>query len=322
MGFRLGTSIRILPGVRLRLTDRGVGASIGAGGLRFGVTPEGKDRVSLGIPGTGIRTSIRDDEPGAAALSGKRPGPLADQADKDLFAAIERGDWRGIEAVGQANSSHRGLALAISALHVPEDEADEASRLLESSLDTGSAYGEHPFIREYLPGAEFDLAIVNGFTVAMPFTADSLRLGLAECYQAQGYTANAIELVEGLVPTTPAAVSLVELYLIAGRYQEVIELTAGIPIEDDATAMLNIGRGVAFRELGELDQSRQALHGPFGGQSRAVRHLALSERAAMFEAAGKRAKARRVLERILKQDPDNAEVRQRLEALGNGKTPR
>lgn len=39
---------------RWTLSKRGVGASVGLGGVRFGVSPDGRRYVSFGLPGTGL----------------------------------------------------------------------------------------------------------------------------------------------------------------------------------------------------------------------------------------------------------------------------
>lgn len=39
---------------RTSVTKSGVGYSIGLGGFRYGVTPQGRRYISLGFPGTGL----------------------------------------------------------------------------------------------------------------------------------------------------------------------------------------------------------------------------------------------------------------------------
>ena len=99
----------------------------------------------------------------------------------------------------------------------------------------------------------------------------------------------------GVEPTTYAAVSLAELYVAAKRYPDVIELTDGIENTDDATALLCVFRGVAFREQGFHDAAHEAFKQALRSRSRdaAIRHLALSERATNYAAQGKKGMARR-----------------------------
>ena len=56
MGFRFRKSIKVLPGVRLNLSKRGIGTSVGVKGLHVSTGPSGP-RVSASIPGTGIYAS-------------------------------------------------------------------------------------------------------------------------------------------------------------------------------------------------------------------------------------------------------------------------
>lgn len=56
MGFKFRQSIKILPGVRLNLSGRGISASVGMRGLRYTVGAKGS-RITAGIPGTGLSWS-------------------------------------------------------------------------------------------------------------------------------------------------------------------------------------------------------------------------------------------------------------------------
>ncbi|MGI8589137.1 MAG: DUF4236 domain-containing protein [Chloroflexia bacterium] len=53
MGWRFRRSVRLLPGLRLNFSKRGLGYSIGRRGFRFSVGPNGR-RTALSIPGTGL----------------------------------------------------------------------------------------------------------------------------------------------------------------------------------------------------------------------------------------------------------------------------
>ncbi len=53
MGFRFRRSIKVLPGLRLNATLKGISASIGGKGVRHTVGTAGK-RTTVGIPGTGV----------------------------------------------------------------------------------------------------------------------------------------------------------------------------------------------------------------------------------------------------------------------------
>lgn len=53
MGFRFSKSFNLGGGVRLNVSKRGIGASVGVPGFRVGIGPSGS-RVTAGIPGTGL----------------------------------------------------------------------------------------------------------------------------------------------------------------------------------------------------------------------------------------------------------------------------
>ena len=61
MGFRMRKSIKVAPGVRLNVSKRGVGASVGAGGVRYSAHSSGRRTVSAqsGIPGVTYQKSVR-----------------------------------------------------------------------------------------------------------------------------------------------------------------------------------------------------------------------------------------------------------------------
>jgi tetratricopeptide (TPR) repeat protein len=73
----------------------------------------------------------------------------------------------------------------------------------------------------------------------------------------------------------------------------------------------------AFRQQGFHDAAHEALKEALRSRSRAapIRHLALSERAENYLVKGKKAMARKDLERILAEDSDDANVREWLEEL-------
>lgn len=56
MGFRFRKSVKLFPGVRLNLSKRGIGASVGVKGLHVSNGPSGP-RMSASIPGTGLYVS-------------------------------------------------------------------------------------------------------------------------------------------------------------------------------------------------------------------------------------------------------------------------
>ena len=196
------------------------------------------------------------------------------------------------------------------------DDQGKAQSLLSDAFALGGDPAVHPFAVKYL-FTELDLSIAPGITAVLPVNRDAVGLALAELHQDSGDLDAAIDVVEQLEPTTYAAVSLCELYVQAGRYDQIVEMTEGIKNEDDATALLCAYRGVAFREQGFHDAAHEAFKEALRSRSRAapIRHLALSERAENYAAQGKKGMARKDLERILAEDSAFEGVRERLAEL-------
>lgn len=210
-------------------------------------------------------------------------------------------------------------AFTLSGLTLAGVDGDKALVLLERAFATGQDAAATDFFRKYVSGA-VELQIAQGVTAHVPLGRDAVGLTLAELYQSDERLDEAIQTVEHLEPTTYAAVSLAELYVQAKRYDELIELTEGMTNQDDASALLCVFRGVAFREQGYHDAAHEAFKEALRSRSRdaAIRHLALSERAANYEAQGKNGMARKDLERILAEDSTFERVRERLSALQAG----
>ena len=79
MGFRFRKSIKILPGLKLNLTHKGItSASIGKPGASLNIGKKGT-RTSIGIPGTGLSYSKHHpytNKPNTLQNSSQQPSPL------------------------------------------------------------------------------------------------------------------------------------------------------------------------------------------------------------------------------------------------------
>jgi tetratricopeptide (TPR) repeat protein len=328
VGFRMRKSIRVAPGVRLNVSRRGVGASVGAGGVRYSVHSSGRRTVSArsGIPGVwyqqqaggGSRPKARQPAPVAMVARPQKPGLFAPKGEKQLFQAWQARDAAAIAQAGEQFPDTSLAAFALAGLMLVGVDGDGALPLLQRAFGTGQDPAATPFFRKYVSGA-VELQIAEGVTAHLPLGRDAVGLALAELYQTEDRFDEAIEVVEQLEPTTYAAVSLAELYVAAKRFGDVVELTDGVENNDDATALLCVFRGVAFREQGFHDAAHEAFKQALRSRSRAaaIRHLALAERAANYAAQGKKSLARKDLERILAEDSTFEGVKERLAALAD-----
>ena len=331
MGFRMRKSIRVAPGVRLNVSKSGVGASFGGRGGRYSVHSSGRRTVSAGggvIPGVHYEQSVgggrrRAQSRGRAAApehvappAPRKPGLFAPKGEKQLYKAIKGQDVQAIKQVGEEHSDFRLASYSLAGLMLLNDDGETAKRLLEGAFATGDDPGADKFISKYLT-TRLELSIAQWVTAELPVNRDAVGLALAELKQDERDVDGAIDVVEQLEPTTYAAVSLAELYSLAGRWDEVIELSEGITNEDDAAALLLVFRGRAFREQGFHDAAHVALKEALRSRSRAapIRHLALAERARNYLVQNKKGMARKDLERILAEDSDYEGVRERLAEL-------
>jgi hypothetical protein len=54
MGFRFRKSVKIAPGVRLNVSSKSAGISVGGKGAKVSVSTSGRRTTSVGVPGTGV----------------------------------------------------------------------------------------------------------------------------------------------------------------------------------------------------------------------------------------------------------------------------
>lgn len=324
-------SIKVAPGVRLNVSKRGVGASVGGRGARYSVHSSGRRTITAGsgvIPGVYYQKSVsgkgsstarsRSAAPAAqrTAVPPKKPGLFAPKGEKQLYKAIQAQDANAIKLVGATYPAFRLASYSLAGLMLLTSDAAEAKRLLSDAFATGRDPAQDPFVISYL-FTRLELSIAEGITAELPINRDAVGLALAELKQDEGDLSGAINVVEQLEPTTYSAVSLAELYAQTERWEDVIELTEGMKNEDDASALLCVFRGQAFREQGFHDAAHEALKEALRSRSRApeIRHHALTERAQNYLAQGKKGMARKDLERILAEDSSYEGVRERLAEL-------
>ncbi len=324
MGFRARKSFKVIPGVRLNLSKTGIGASFGSGPVRYSVHSSGRRTVSArtGLPGLTYQQSLRGTGYAQAPVAAPpptfpaKPGMFSPKSEKALYKACVSQDAKAIEDTGTAYEEVRLPAYAMAGLLYVNDNPERARRILRLAFDAGDP-SVHPFTQTYLSALRVLVPIADGVTAQHSIGRDAVGLTLAEVLQQANEISEAIEVVEQLEPSFIAGVSLAELYSLAGRNNEVIDLTNGVQNEDDATALLLTYRGRAFRLEGLHDAAHETLKEALRSRSRMpeVRHLALSERAANYAAQGKKAMARKDLERILAEDSAYPGVTEALAAL-------
>ena len=335
MGFRIRKSIMVAPGLRLNLSKTGIGTSLGGNYGRVSVHSSGRDTFSsrTGIPGiTYMRSIKRHPEPtGARQQAGaspppppplpeefkrKKPGMFAKAGEKALYEAVIKQDRTMARAAGDEHPDVRLAGYTLAGLWMMEDDPGQAITLLQWVMDSDGDPATDAFVQQYLR-TSVELGLAEGVRVELPICREAVGLSLAELMQEAGRIADAIHLVEGMEPTGSTAVSLAELYVLEGEWQQVIALTDGLANGDDATALLLAYRGVAFREAGVPDAALEAFKMALRAPSRSaqVRHLALIERARTLAAMGRKAPARKDVGKVLAEDSTNAAAQALSEEL-------
>lgn len=335
MGFRIRKSFKIAPGVRMTVTPRGIGTSIGGRAGRVRVHSSGRIGASTSIPGTGIShtTNLRSGSSsnrsagsraasqaqGPAAPSAPapvKPGMLSPKWEKQLFKAIAANDWAALPTIAGSDPRARPTCQLLDAMLVSFTAGDNrrARQLLEPLWAEGYDPAVDQFLAKYVHTLRMTLDVAQGITATLSIDRDALGLALAELRQESGDLQAAVDLVEHVEPSTVAAVSLAELYTQQGRWTEVVALTDHVANDDEFATFLLIQRGIALRELGHFTASREAFKTALAPRSRpaGLRHLALVERAETYRSEGKKALARKDLERVLAEDSTYADLHQRL----------
>lgn len=349
MGFRARKSFKVMPGVRMTVTPRGISTSVGVRGARVSVNSRGRVTSSVGIPGSGVSyvtsSTLKGKGNGkaaapapargrspreAAALAAANasptpaapptPGLLSPRWEKALHdAAVKRRDAARVRQVATEHPEARHAAAVYESLllGLPATDPAKGVSLLGFAWASGVDPLTDPFMAKYTPGLTLTLDIAEGIKVTLPLGRDTIGLALAEAHQAIGNLVEAVDIVEQVTPTTIAAVSLAELYLELERWDEVIDLTNGLTNVDDAAMQLLTQRAYALREQGSPGAALEALKEALRLRSRpaGLRHRALIIRAMTYHSAGKAALARKDLDKVLAEDATYPGLREAIDAL-------
>lgn len=337
VGFRMRKSFKIAPGVRMTVTPRGIGTSVGGRAGRVRVHSSGRAAAVASIPGTGIShtTTLSSGSrgtrstnsgqltpaapPAPAAPTPDKPGMLSPKWEKQLFRAIAANDWAALQTIASSDARARPTCQLLDAMLVSFTAGDNrrARQLLEPLWAEGYDPSTDQFMVKYVRSLRMTLDVAEGITASLTMDRDALGLSLAELRQEDGDLQGAVDLVEQVEPSTVAAVSLAELYAQQQRWTEIVALTDHVANDDEFATFLLIQRGIALRELGHYTASREAFKTALAPRSRpaGLRHLALVERSETYRSEGKKAMARKDLERVLAEDSTYPDLHQRLARL-------
>jgi tetratricopeptide (TPR) repeat protein len=218
----------------------------------------------------------------------------------------------------QANR-HLGEELFEALCLVALGRLDEAVAPLETVVAFDRPLPD-ALMQKYRIGGVIQVNVTPLVSATLPIVGGAVALLLAEVYQHTGNAERAIRLLESLGSISPDpvfALSLADLYTQTSAWQDVVRVSDGLGNVDDLTCNVLCFRSRAFRELGindgALESARQALTSR--SRNPELLRLARYERALAYQAAGRKAMARKDLERILAQDSTFLDVADRLRAL-------
>lgn len=349
MSLRFRRSMKLMPGVRLNFSKSSVGMSFGIPGARYSINSKGRRTISTGIPGTGIynvetlstgrkSSSVKPDL--AMRQSEVRPYSPPSSMQPGLFAR-------------KAERKFYDFLLDI----FKHDEADTADQVIEkatvlqgefsklkdsldllkflycvkgSSVDdvVGLEWGKalwserqrvfaDKYVRKYFQGITPQVPITYGISTSSIYNDQTLGHILVELLQQMNKIDEALQIIEDMVPNQLTAISLADLELQKKDYDGALETTEDIENEDDATGMLLVLRGIAFREQNMHEASLECFKRALAKRSRSegLLHRAHFERAETYARMGKKAMAIKDLEKILVDDLDYPEVNTKLDKL-------
>ena len=341
--------MKLLPGVRLSVNKDSVGMSFGVPGARYTINSKGRRTVSTGIPGTGLynvetlsggRGKSRGSTTKAASEekvipynppTSMQPGLFAKKEERALYAYLrDIFKWNETDTPDQAIEKATALGEEHLSLKWSLDLLKFLYCVKGSSVDDSMAYQwgkelwsnrqsafNDKYVRKYFVGITPQVQITNGIFTASVYNEQTLGHIFAELLQQMGNFEEAFAILHEIQPDQLVAISIADIEIGKKDYDGAIETTEDIENEDDATAMMLILRGVAFREKGLNDGALECFKRALASKKRSeiLLHRALFERAETYARLGKKALAIKDLEKILVDDSDYPAVQEKLDLL-------
>ena len=347
MSLRFRQSMKLLPGVRLNFSKETVGLSFGVPGARYTINSKGRRTVSTGIPGTGLynvetlssgtRSSrsrnssatedafeeVESSGPPAPGLFARKPERALNTFLLDIYNSDHPDDVASVfEKAAALKAQHAELKYPldlISFLHGATDEkwATEVELLGASLWEQRGAAFDDKYVRKYFKGIKPGVSISPGITTRLHYNEQTLGFIWSEILQSQKKYEEAVAVLTLMQPDQMVAISLADIEISAGDFDGAIETTEDIEVFDDATAMLMLLRGVAFRGKDMHEAAIECFKRVLKEKKlpEPLTHRALFERGTTYALMGKKAMGIKDLEKILVDDPDYPEVEKKLAEL-------
>ena len=342
MSLRFRRSMKLLPGVRLNFNKDSVGMSFGVPGARYTINSKGRQTISTGIPGTGLYnvetissgTSSRsksvaqeEDSWGQHALGREiKPGLFASKAEKEFYQFfldlyvekkldVDAAIARAAELRGKYEELRYGLELISFAQGITEDKwEDKAVVWGEGLWKNRELIFSDRYVHKYFECLKLAVTISPGIATDLIYDAQTLGFIWAEVLQGMGKFDEALAVLNEMDPDQMVAISIADIEIGKGDFDGAIDTTEDIEVGDDATAMLMVLRGVAFRGKGMHEAAVECFKRALKYKEipEVLEHRALFERGVTYAAMDKKAMAVKDLEKILVDNPDYPEVEKKL----------
>jgi len=334
----------LIPGVRLNFGKETVGLSFGVPGARYTINSKGRRTVSTGIPGTGIynvetlssgtrtrrssaATQSQESEsyqgPPAPGLFARKPERELNKFLLDIYNADEPDDPSSVFAKASAlKELYPELKYPldlISFLHGATDEKweTEVATMGADLWKNRDAAFSNKYVLKYFKGIKPGVTISPGITTQLHYNVQTLGFIWSEILQSLKKYDEAVAVLMQIEPDQMVGISLADIEISVGDFDGAIETTEDIEVFDDATAMMMVLRGVAFREKTMHEAAIECFKRALKQKQmpEALEHRALFERGVTYGLMGKKAMGIKDLEKILVDNPDYPEVEKKLAEL-------
>jgi tetratricopeptide (TPR) repeat protein len=341
--------MKLMPGVRLNFNKDSLGMSFGVPGARYTINSKGRRTMTTGLPGTGLynvetlstgRKSARTEEVEQSESYGfgsydppksMQPGFFAFKAEREFYMFLrDIFKWDEEDTADEVIEKARILREKFPTLKWPLYLLQLLYAVRGSSVDDAIAYGwskelwanrteafNNGYVEKYFAGITLQVQITPGISTNTIYDEQTLGHIIIELLQLMGKTDEAFAILHEMDPDQLVAISLADLEITDKDYDGAIETTEDVENDDDATAMLLILRGIAFREKKMHDASLECFKRALASKKRDEKllHRALFERAETYMQLKKKAMAVKDLEKILVDDSDYPEVEKLLNKL-------
>ncbi len=352
MSIRFRRSMKLMPGVRLNFSKSTVGLSFGVPGARYTINSKGRRTISAGIPGTGlyatetlssgrrstrakaepVKTSEQEAEELRESMGSNipKPGFFAGRDEKDLseflldiynHAHPDSVDdvLTKAKALRAKHDSLRYPLELVTFLHAITDPKTqkEAKGWAAGLWENRATIFKDKLVVKYLSAIYPQTRITQGIWVFLPYNEQLFGFIYAEVLQDDERYEDALNVLSEMDPDQMVAISIADMEIAKKDFDGAIETTEDIENEDDATAMLLILRGVAFRGKGLHEAALECFKRALAKKDRSqeLLHRARFERAETYIALGKKSMAVKDLEKILVDEPSYPGVEEKLDQL-------